>query len=85
MCMIRIAKESLEAALPEGWTMVMGDEEEHEGLPFYFNKDLSRSSYEHPMDHHYKEKFERLKKEKTTRVRQGVQHSCESNHQRGRQ
>jgi len=44
--------------------MATGEEGEHSGVPFYYNEELGESTWEHPLDQFYKEKFERLKAEK---------------------
>jgi hypothetical protein len=62
----RLAQESLEAELPEGWEMVMG-EGEHEGVPFYYNEDLNESTWEHPLDEQYRQRYTALKAERDRR------------------
>ena len=48
--MMWIAKEALTAEVPDGWTECNED-----GQTFYFHEAEDRSSWEHPMDAHYKE------------------------------
>ncbi len=49
--LLYIAEWALTAPVPEGWTVHL-DQEGHE---FFYNAANNKSSYEHPMDEHYKE------------------------------
>ena len=66
-----IARESLEADLPPGWEVVENDAEdgdeddENAGIPFYYCEEKDLSTWEHPLDESYREKYiqEKNKKE----------------------
>lgn len=53
-----IAKESLVAPVPEGWTQ----EATSSGAPYYFNEETGESRWEHPMDREYTQMFLDTKK-----------------------
>lgn len=63
----RLAKESLEADLPEGWEMEIMEEGEHAGTPYYFNEELGESMWEHPKDEFYRTKYLELKSKRGKR------------------
>lgn len=68
----RLAKESLEADLPEGWEMEIMEEGEHAGTPYYFNEELGESMWEHPKDDFYRAKYLELKSKREKRRGSGV-------------
>lgn len=49
-----IAKESLIAPVPEGWTQ----EATHTGAPYYYNHKTGESRWEHPSDEEYTQLFQ---------------------------
>ena len=58
-----IAEEALTAPLPEGWQQGLSDD----GTPYHFNEETGESMWEHPMDGHYKELFQKAKEEAEAR------------------
>ncbi|CAM9751908.1 unnamed protein product, partial [Phaeothamnion confervicola] len=56
-----LAEEALNAELPEGWVNGEG-EGEYEGLVYYYNEKTEESTWEHPLDDFYRQKFLQLKK-----------------------
>ena len=46
------------APLPPNWT----EEEDDEGYPFFYCKELNISQYEHPLDNYYREYIKNQKK-----------------------
>ena len=57
-----IAEQALTAPLPEGWQQGLTDD----GTPYHFNEETGESMWEHPMDGHYKEMFQKAKQKKET-------------------
>ncbi|CAN0086933.1 unnamed protein product, partial [Scytosiphon promiscuus] len=55
-----IAEEALNADVPEGWVTGEG-EGEYEGLVYYYNEASGESTWDHPLDDFYREKFEKKK------------------------
>jgi centrosomal protein CEP164 len=55
-----LAREALNAELPPGWVSGEG-EGEYEGLLYYHNEDTGESTWDHPLDEIYRQKFLRLK------------------------
>ena len=54
-----LAKESLNASLPDGWTE---RKLQRTGQTYYVNKETGESVWEHPSDETYKKRFAALKK-----------------------
>lgn len=48
-----IAKEAMEAPLPEGWTQ----HEDKDGFVYFYNTGTEQSTYEHPMDDFYRKVY----------------------------
>ncbi|CAM9657425.1 unnamed protein product, partial [Discosporangium mesarthrocarpum] len=48
-----IAEEALNADVPEGWVTGVG-EGEYEGLIYYYNEETGESTWDHPLDQHYR-------------------------------
>eukprot|EP00903_Cladosiphon_okamuranus_P008157 g7856.t1 len=55
-----IAEEALDADVPEGWITGEG-EGEYAGLVYYYNEATGESSWDHPLDEYYRQKFKRKK------------------------
>lgn len=58
--LLYIAEWALTAPVPEGWTVHL-DSEGHE---FFFNAATNQSTYEHPMDEHYRQYYLKKREEK---------------------
>ena len=54
-----IAKEALTAKLPAPWKQYQ--KKDGSGEPFYFNTETGESSWEHPLDQHFKEMYQKEK------------------------
>ncbi|CAM9245340.1 unnamed protein product [Ectocarpus sp. 12 AP-2014] len=61
-----IAEEALNAEVPEGWVTGEG-EGEYEGLVYYYNEATGESTWDHPLDEYYREKFKRKKARRAAR------------------
>ncbi|CAB1120603.1 unnamed protein product [Ectocarpus sp. CCAP 1310/34] len=61
-----IAEEALNAKVPEGWVTGEG-EGEYEGLVYYYNEATGESTWDHPLDEYYREKFKRKKARRAAR------------------
>ncbi|CAM9471127.1 unnamed protein product, partial [Ectocarpus sp. 8 AP-2014] len=64
-----IAEEALNAEVPEGWVTGEG-EGEYEGLVYYYNEATGESTWDHPLDEFYREKFKRKKARRTAREKE---------------
>ena len=49
--LLYIAEWALTAPVPEGWTVHL----DRKGNEFFYNAVTNKSTYEHPMDQHYKQ------------------------------
>jgi hypothetical protein len=61
--LLYIAKEAMQAPLPDGWAQFQ--DEEGDGGTYFYNAETDASSWVHPMDEHYKQLYatERARKE----------------------
>ncbi len=66
-CWYRIAVEGLEAQLPEGWT---DHYDEASDRDYYYNASTGETSWQHPLDAHYKELAMSEKAKKVNQVPQ---------------
>ncbi|CAM9340890.1 unnamed protein product, partial [Ectocarpus sp. 13 AM-2016] len=64
-----IAEEALNAEVPEGWVTGEG-EGEYEGLVYYYNEATGESTWDHPLDEYYREKFKRKKARRAAREKE---------------
>ncbi|CAM9619282.1 unnamed protein product [Chrysoparadoxa australica] len=55
-----LAEEALNANLPDGWVSGEG-EGEYEGLVYYYQESTGISSWDHPLDEEYRQRFKQLK------------------------
>ena len=53
-----IAKEAMEAPLPEGWTQ----HEDKDGFVYFYNTGTQQSTYEHPMDEFYRKVYAKVRR-----------------------
>ncbi|GLI61527.1 hypothetical protein VaNZ11_003909 [Volvox africanus] len=58
--LLYIAEWALTAPLPEGWTVHL----DGEGNEFFYNAATNASTYEHPMDEHYRAYYRKMKEQK---------------------
>ncbi|KAG2439630.1 hypothetical protein HXX76_004982 [Chlamydomonas incerta] len=58
--LMHIAEWALTAPLPEGWTVHL----DGEGNEFFYNAATNASTYEHPMDEHYRAYYRKMKEQK---------------------
>ncbi|KAG2432380.1 hypothetical protein HYH02_012952 [Chlamydomonas schloesseri] len=58
--LLHIAEWALTAPLPEGWTVHL----DGEGNEFFYNAATNASTYEHPMDEHYRAYYRKMKEQK---------------------
>lgn len=58
--LLYIAEWALTAPVPEGWTVHL----DGEGQEFFHNAASAVSMYEHPMDEHYKQYYQKKREEK---------------------
>ncbi|CAN0312878.1 unnamed protein product [Pylaiella littoralis] len=74
-----IAEEALDADVPEGWVTGEG-EGEYAGLVYYYNEATGESTWDHPLDEYYRDKFKRKKDRKAEKKRQhsGKKNASES-------
>ena len=56
-----IADEAMRAPLPDGWEQ---HEDESRGKPYYVNEDTGETQWTHPSDDFYREKFQRLRRQR---------------------
>ncbi|CAM9341411.1 unnamed protein product [Ectocarpus fasciculatus] len=64
-----IAEEALNADVPEGWVTGEG-EGEYEGLVYYYNEATGESTWDHPLDEYYRDKFKRKKARRAAREKE---------------
>jgi hypothetical protein len=77
-----IAKEALMADLPEGWAQAVSEDN---GKPYYYNHKMGESSWEHPLDNHYREMYQRLKREEEQELQSDGHHEDIQHDTEGRQ
>ena len=63
-----IAEEGLKAAVPEPWEVFYDSKKDM----YFYNRVTKETTYEHPLDQAYREKFLKLKKEKQEREKNGL-------------
>ncbi|CAM9910956.1 unnamed protein product [Ectocarpus sp. 6 AP-2014] len=73
-----IAEEALNAEVPEGWVTGEG-EGEYEGLVYYYNEATGESTWDHPLDEYYREKFKRKKARRAAREKEEKGNRQDSN------
>ena len=55
--LLYIAEWALNAPLPPGWTVHLDEQ----GNEFFFNAETRASTYEHPLDQHYRTYYQEVK------------------------
>ena len=72
-----IAREALLAKIPPGWKLYQ--KKDGSGDPFYFNVKTGESSWDHPLDQHYKDLFAAEKRKKSRGLTTKAQTATVSN------
>lgn len=64
--LLYIAELALTAPCPDGWTVHL----DNDGSEFFYNPTTQASTYEHPMDQHYRDMYQQKKQEQQQQQQQ---------------